>query len=160
MEPKGSTPNPQELSTFPYPEQDLSSPLHPSPPIQMSYPYSIAWVVYPEIPSRSEGSLMTFVTNLFFYGDGLLAPRPISELEDTPCRLSAPAYSIYSQLPSITAGRSSIRKRHAVVTGNPPNMEAGYMDTNNHNKLYIKILNLQSNILSCFTKTLIQNGHK
>jgi hypothetical protein len=38
----------------------------------------------------------------------------------TPCQLSATAYSMYSQLPSITGGRSSIRKlrtRHAVVTG-------------------------------------------
>ena len=38
----------------------------------------------------------------------------------TPCRLSATAYSIYSQLPSISAGRSSnrnLRTRHAVVTG-------------------------------------------
>jgi hypothetical protein len=37
-----------------------------------------------------------------------------------PCRLSATAYSKYSQQPSITGGRSSIRNlrtRHAVVTG-------------------------------------------
>jgi hypothetical protein len=39
---------------------------------------------------------------------------------NTPCRLSATAYSIYSQLLSIFGVRSSIRKvrtRHAVVTG-------------------------------------------
>ena len=38
----------------------------------------------------------------------------------SPCRLSATAYSIYSQLPSRSGGRSSIRNlrtRHAVVTG-------------------------------------------
>jgi hypothetical protein len=38
----------------------------------------------------------------------------------TPCRLSATAYSKYSQLPPISGGRSSIRNlrtRHAVVTG-------------------------------------------
>jgi hypothetical protein len=38
----------------------------------------------------------------------------------TPCRLSATAYPMYSQLPSISGGRSSIRNprtRHAVVTG-------------------------------------------
>jgi hypothetical protein len=43
----------------------------------------------------------------------------------TPCRLSATAYSIYSQLPSISGGLPSIRNlrtRHAVVTRNPPNM--------------------------------------
>ena len=36
-----------------------------------------------------------------FYGEELLAPRPIPTLEDHPCRLSATAYSIYPQLPSI-----------------------------------------------------------
>ena len=38
----------------------------------------------------------------------------------TPSRQSATAYSVHSQLPSISAGRSSIRSlttRHAVVTG-------------------------------------------
>jgi hypothetical protein len=44
----------------------------------------------------------------------------------TSCRLSATAYSIYSQLPSVPGGLPSIRNlrtRHAVVTRNPPNME-------------------------------------
>jgi hypothetical protein len=43
----------------------------------------------------------------------------------TPCRLSAAAYSIYSQLTSIAGGRSPIRNpkaRHAVRSGKPPNM--------------------------------------
>jgi hypothetical protein len=47
------------------------------------------------------------------------------EWRTTPCRLSAAAYSIYSQLTSIAGGRSSIRNpktRHAVGTGIPPNM--------------------------------------
>jgi hypothetical protein len=38
----------------------------------------------------------------------------------TPCQLSATAYSMYSQLPSITWGRSSIRNlttHHAMLTG-------------------------------------------
>jgi len=35
----------------------------------------------------------------------LLAPRPTLKLEDTPCQLSVTAYSIYSQLPSISRGR-------------------------------------------------------
>jgi hypothetical protein len=34
MEPEGSTPNSQELSTCPYPEPDQSSPPHPTPPLQ------------------------------------------------------------------------------------------------------------------------------
>jgi hypothetical protein len=34
MEPEGSIPNSQELSTCPYPEPDQSSPHHPMPPPQ------------------------------------------------------------------------------------------------------------------------------
>jgi hypothetical protein len=34
MEPEGSIPNSQELSTCPYPEPDQSSPQHPIPPLQ------------------------------------------------------------------------------------------------------------------------------
>jgi hypothetical protein len=34
MEPEGSIPNSQELSTCPYPEPDQSSPRHPIPPLQ------------------------------------------------------------------------------------------------------------------------------
>jgi len=48
------------------------------------------------------------------YGEELFAPHP------APCRLSATAYSIYSQLPSISGGRSSIRNqssRRAMETG-------------------------------------------
>jgi hypothetical protein len=42
-----------------------------------------------------------------------------------PCRLSATAYSIYSQLPSVPGRLPSMRNlrtRHAVVTRDPPNM--------------------------------------
>jgi hypothetical protein len=66
-------------------------------------------------------SLMTFVRNYFFYGEGLLAPRPTPKLEDYSL-FSAAAYSIYSQLPSIAGGRYSIhnpRTCHAMVTGKP-----------------------------------------
>jgi hypothetical protein len=34
MEPEGSIPNSQELSTCPYPDPDQSSPHHPIPPLQ------------------------------------------------------------------------------------------------------------------------------
>jgi hypothetical protein len=57
---------------------------------------------------------------VIFYGEGLLGPGPVPKLEDDPFRPSATAYSMYSQLPSISGGRSSIRNlrtRHAVVTG-------------------------------------------
>jgi hypothetical protein len=43
----------------------------------------------------------------------------------TPCRLSATAYSVYSQRPSVPGELPSIRNlktRHAVVTRDPPNM--------------------------------------
>jgi hypothetical protein len=66
-----------------------------------------------------------------FYCGGLLAPRPTYNLEDH--LLSAAAYSIYSQLPSIAGGHSSIcilRTRHAVVTG-PPNMDRPAIASNN-----------------------------
>ena len=55
-----------------------------------------------------------------FYDEELLTLRPNPQLEDTLCRLSATAYSIYSQLSSVSGGRSSIRNlrtRHAVATG-------------------------------------------
>jgi hypothetical protein len=45
-----------------------------------------------------------FRTMLLSYGEGLLAPRPTPRGKTTPCRLSATAYSIYSQLPSISEG--------------------------------------------------------
>jgi hypothetical protein len=50
------------------------------------------------------GSHNIFVTGLFFYGEGLLVPRPSPKLEDHPLFLSAAAYSICSQLTSNTGG--------------------------------------------------------
>jgi hypothetical protein len=53
------------------------------------------------------------------YGKDLLAPRPTSKLEDHPL-LAAREYLVYSQLPSITGGHSSmcnLRTCHAMVTG-------------------------------------------
>jgi len=72
------------------------------------------------------GVLKYFVTKNI-YGEGLLATRPTPKLGTTPCRLSAAAYSIYSQLPSVPGGLPSIRNlrtRHAVVTREPPNMDS------------------------------------
>jgi hypothetical protein len=43
MEPEGSTPNSQELSTCPYPEPDQSSPHHPIPPLQHPTTYVLAF---------------------------------------------------------------------------------------------------------------------
>jgi len=52
-------------------------------------------------------------------------PTPNPKLEDHPLSASATAYSIYSQLPSVSGGLPStrnLRTRHAVVTWDPPNM--------------------------------------
>jgi hypothetical protein len=59
-----------------------------------------------------------FRNRFIFYGRGLLAPPP--SCTTTPCRLSVAAYSMYSQLTSITGGRPSIRDpktHHDLVTG-------------------------------------------
>jgi hypothetical protein len=51
------------------------------------------------------GFLWSFVTSLFFLRR-VVSPMPNSpSWRITPCRLSAAAYSIYSQLPSIFGGR-------------------------------------------------------
>jgi hypothetical protein len=39
---------------------------------------------FPRESAQVRGSLMTFITNLFFYGKGLLAPRPTPKLENYP----------------------------------------------------------------------------
>jgi hypothetical protein len=64
---------------------------------------------------------MAFHNKLVFYGERLTT-RPTPKLKDHPCRLSAAAYSVYSQLPSIARGHLSIhhpRTRLAVVTRGP-----------------------------------------
>jgi hypothetical protein len=68
-----------------------------------------------------------FRNKFICYGEGLSAPRPTPKLEDHPLSfVRGCLFNIqYSQLPSIAGGRSFIRNRrtrHAVVTGNPPNM--------------------------------------
>jgi hypothetical protein len=46
---------------------------------------------------------MIFRNKLIFYGEELLAH--LLSWRTSPCQLSATAYSIYSQLPSISGGR-------------------------------------------------------
>jgi hypothetical protein len=48
---------------------------------QISCPYFLAYVIYSKNPSNS---VYQFVTSLFFYGEGLLAPCPTTKLEDHP----------------------------------------------------------------------------
>jgi hypothetical protein len=61
-----------------------------------------------QIPRLTE---WMFHNKTSFYGEDLFATRSPPKLEDNP--LSATAYLVYSQLPSIRKQR----KRHAVVTG-------------------------------------------
>jgi hypothetical protein len=66
-----------------------------------------------------QGSIEIVATNLFFYGEGLLAPSQPPSWRTTPCHLSPAAYSIYSQLSSITGSRLSIhnlRTHHTAMT--------------------------------------------
>jgi hypothetical protein len=122
MEPEGSIPNSQELSTCSYPEQDLSSPHHSSPSIFRSLDRLCKESV------QVRGSVRFFVTRLFLWWRVVSpTPNPLSR-RTTPCFLSATAYSIYSQLTSISGGRSSIRNprtRHAVGTGIPASSKNG-----------------------------------
>jgi hypothetical protein len=69
------------------------------------------------------GSYDVFETCLFFTVRVCKLHAQPPSCRTTLCRLYAVAYSMYSQLPSIAGGRSSIRYprwRHAVVTRDPP----------------------------------------
>jgi hypothetical protein len=77
MEPEGSLP----CSQGPYPEAYIQG-IRPGPRL-----------------------LVVFRNKLIFYGEELLAPPQPPSWRTTPCRLSATAYSIYSQLPTIPGGR-------------------------------------------------------
>jgi hypothetical protein len=82
------------------------------------------WTLYKE-SVQVRGTLKHFVKIKNFYGEGLRPHAQPPSWITTPCRLSATAYSIYSQLPSVPEGLPSIRNlrtRHAVVTRDPTNM--------------------------------------
>jgi hypothetical protein len=56
---------------------------------------------------------MTFVTNLFFYGEGLLAPRPTPNLEDHPMSfVRGCLFNIFAVPPSTTLGRTMLWLRN------------------------------------------------
>ena len=52
--------------------------------------------------SPEQGFRMWVFLNKVFYREGLFAPRPTPSWRTTPRRPSATAYSIYSQLPSLS----------------------------------------------------------
>ena len=87
MEPEGSLPHSQVPTTCPYPVPDRSSPCH--------VPFSLLR------PYQSPGPRQVFIirNKASFYDEELSTPRPTPKPEDHPCRLSAIAYSVHSQLP-------------------------------------------------------------
>ena len=92
------------IHTCPYPESVRSSP-HPHIPLSIPrtkshVPFSLLRP-YQSISPGPRLSVWTFRNKIRFYGEELLAPRPTPSWRTTPCRLSATAYSIYSQLPSM-----------------------------------------------------------
>jgi hypothetical protein len=68
---------------------------------QISYPFSELSRARKSVYFR--GPCKYFATIFLWWV--LLAPRPTPSLKATPCTLSATAYSIYSQLPSMSGGR-------------------------------------------------------
>ena len=61
----------------------------------------VHYLVHKYPPPAPILSLHPFRNKTSFCGEDLLAPRPTPNWRTTHCRLSAPAYSLYSQLPSM-----------------------------------------------------------
>jgi len=99
VEPACSSPCSQEPATGPILSQ--TNPVHLFPP----YFSNIRSTRFP-LPKSLQRShpipkpCVIFRNKLIFYGVGLLAPLPTPSWRTIPYRLSATAYSIYSQLPS------------------------------------------------------------
>jgi hypothetical protein len=111
METEDPLPQSQVPATCPYPQPARSSPyLHIPLPEDPSTKYQF----------RSETYSLTVSLLVCFYGEELLEPRPIPELEDHP--LSAVRDRLFNIFAATLyiGGRSSIRNlrtRHAAVTG-------------------------------------------
>ena len=82
-----------------------------------------------------------FVTVLF-HGEELLAPRPTPKLEDHPLSAVQTAYSVYSELPSISEAVPPSRRLCPVTemcvflgTALFPRLNAPYMETPHHTNL-------------------------
>ena len=92
MEPEGSLPHSQEPAICPYPE-----PVRSSPNLMSLF----RCLGRTRVSVRVQGSCKRFVTGYVFKVRRLQHLAQPSNWKTTPCRLSATAYSIYSQLPSI-----------------------------------------------------------
>jgi hypothetical protein len=79
----------------------LHSPVSPSLPLPcVTVCHHISTGVYQRF-SPGPRHIHPFHNTASFYSEGLLAPRPTPNWRANHCRLSATAYAIYSQLPSI-----------------------------------------------------------
>jgi hypothetical protein len=82
------------------------------------------WRKNPKVHHRTHNSpqfprlCVVFGNKYWVLWGGLIAPAQPPSWRTTHCRLSATAYSIYSQLPS-TSGSRLLYPRHAVVTVDP-----------------------------------------
>ena len=76
---------------------------HQNPVYTSLLPHTVPFPLLRSYQSVSPGlrPFWLFSNMVCFYGEDLLAPRPTPKWRTTPCRLSATAYSVYSQLPSI-----------------------------------------------------------
>jgi hypothetical protein len=104
------------------PPKNLQTPLPSSMRATCPCPFFVA-----KESVHVRGALKHFVTIKNFYSEGCRSHAQPPSWRTTSCRLSATAYSIYSQLPSVHGGLPSIRNlrtRHAVVISNPPDMES------------------------------------
>jgi hypothetical protein len=121
MEPEGSLPRLQELSTCTYPEPKQSSPQHSilslKSHVHIPLPRSFIQKILP-----GPRLIDPFRNEFVFYGEGLLAPRSTPKLEDHPLpfvRLCI--FNIFAANLQLEAA-PTIRNpgtRHAVVTRGP-----------------------------------------
>jgi hypothetical protein len=125
MEPEGSSPSLQELSTCTYPEPDQSSPQHSLLSLfHVPNLMSIFLCIGPLSKKIRPGPRLIdpFRNEFVFYGEGLLAPRPTPKLEDHPLSLVRGClFNIFAanfQLEAVPSIRNP-RTRHAVVTRGP-----------------------------------------
>jgi hypothetical protein len=96
-----------------------------------SYPVFRRWGRTKE-SVQVQGLSIHFVTSYFFMVRSCWHLAQPQSWRTTPCQLPVTTYSMYSQLPSITGGCSSIRNLrtcHAVVTGTHFTWTPIYIDT-------------------------------
>jgi hypothetical protein len=132
MEPEVLMPYSQGPATGPYPEPDESSP-HPQPVYLYispsmprssvrSFPFTFSDIHFPS-PRSSQWirpiprPCVTFCNKMDFYGEELLAPRPIPNLEIGWLRLLIPYIRSYPPWLEAVSSIRNPRTRHTMATG-------------------------------------------